>query len=243
MGLLTRIWVGFTQLLGLILPFFGKAADVRRWSPGLTWFLRILLLALVLGLLWYINNYVLPKNWFLGRAPNRLVREIWLPGLFLLFFILSWLGWWLWQLLTPEAERSDFPDIDAAWEEGREALTRGGIDLTSPPLFLILGKPAGSIDALMQAAQIQFTVRQSPARGDAPLHVFANPEGIYVTCEGCSLSGKQAALLAAEGDFLGGGGSGESSQSSDENDDLMKTKRQQDLMSVRIGGGGEANAL
>jgi hypothetical protein len=197
MGFLSRIWIGFTQLIGLIIPFFAKATDFRRWGPGLRWTVRILLLVLVLVLLYFINRWMRPA--WLVKASS-FVQTFFLPILFLLFFTLSWLGWWLWKLLTPEEMSSDFPDIDAAWQEARTALNDAGIDLTEVPLFFILGRPASSEEALMQASQVPLTLRQTPRRPDAPVHVYANRDGIYVTCPGASLLGRQAIILAGEDD-------------------------------------------
>src|SRR5205085_10340970 len=74
-----------------------------------------------------------------------------------------------------------------------------GIDLTAAPLFLVLGRPAGGEAALFQAAQLQLAVKMAPPRGDAPLHVFANRDGIYVTCAGASLLGRQSLLFVGVG--------------------------------------------
>jgi hypothetical protein len=231
MGFFTRIWVGFTQLLGLILPFFGRAADYRRWGPGLRWFLRILLLVGVLVLLYFINKWLVPPKWI--KAPE-LVQRFWLPTLFLLFFLLSWLGWWLWKLLTPEAESSDFPDIDEAWGEACKALNQAGIELTEVPVFLVLGRPTAPEEAMMQAAQVQLVVRQAPRGDNAPLHVYANRDGIYVTCAGCSLLGKQAAILAGEEGTQAGG---RSASSSDEGGgfDPTKTVAREDVLMSTMG--------
>jgi hypothetical protein len=198
MRFLTAIWYGFTQLMGLILPFFGRAADFRRWGPAVRWTVRLILLAVILLLLYYLNHLLGPVKW-LGRAPPWL-QPYWLPSLFLLFCALSWLAWWLWKLLLPEAESNEFPDIDQAWDEARAALNQQGIDLTDVPLFFLLGRPLAAEEAMMQASQVPLAVRKAPARDDAPLHVYANRDGIYVTCAGCSLLGKQAAILAGETD-------------------------------------------
>src|SRR5262249_44673085 len=48
------------------------------------------------------------------------------------------------------------------------------------------------------AAQLPLAVKQTPADPQAPLHVYATREAIYVTCAGASLLGRQAAILAGE---------------------------------------------
>jgi len=63
-----------------------------------------------------------------------------------------------------------------------------------------LGKPAGTEEALFLAAQLQLVVKQAPQRPEAPLHVYANRESIYVTCAGASLLGAQAGILSGQAD-------------------------------------------
>jgi len=143
-------------------------------------------------------NYKLDVGRLLGHAPSAFFRQIWLPLLFLLFYFLAWLGWWLWRLLRSPEDASEFPDIDAAWEEAKVALDRASIELTEVPLFLILGRPASGMAGIFEAARLGLTVDAVPRRPDAPVQVHANADGIYVSCTGASLLGRQAAILADE---------------------------------------------
>ena len=126
------------------------------------------------------------------------MRKVWLPLVFLLAYILMDLAWRLWRQLHAETEGSEFPDIDAAWAEATRNLDQAGIDLTETPLFLILGEPRGSGPALFDAAHLPLLVSFAPRRPDAPLHLYADRDGIYVTCPGASLLGRQASLLNAD---------------------------------------------
>src|SRR5437762_649603 len=81
-------------------------------------------------------------------------------------------------------------DFAAAWEEAVRALNAQGLDVRDAPLFLILGRPGGGEGPLFQAAQMSFVVQQAPKRPDAPLAVWAAPDGIYVTCADASLTGR-----------------------------------------------------
>src|SRR5262249_52741041 len=78
------------------------------------------------------------------------------------------------------------------------ALEREGIDVTEVPLFLVLGRPIEGEQGLFQAAQLQLVVNHVPSRTDAPLHVYANRDSVYVSCAGTSLLGRQAAVLAGQ---------------------------------------------
>jgi hypothetical protein len=202
MGLLTGIVNGLRWLAGLVLPFFAKARDFQGMGPALRWAIHILLVAAILVGLYFLNQ--LPKIYNNLTRPE-IVRAYWLPLLFIIVYVLGWLGWWLWRLLQPE-EIYSFPDIDAAWEEALAGLHHQGIDLTEAPLFLVLGRPAGGEAALFQATQLSLAVGGTPSRLDAPLHVYANRDAIFVTCAGASLLGRQAALLAEEPAYATGGG-------------------------------------
>jgi hypothetical protein len=194
-GLFTRIWNALKWLAGLILPVASKVRSAG-FSRAVRWTLHVLVLIAILVGLHFLNQYFrldryLPKH-------HDLVRQNYLPILFFLFYVLCWLGWWLWTLLIIEEEYTQFPDITEAWEEARRALDRAGIDPRDVPLFLVLGRTEGTSAALFQAARLPLVVKQAPAREEAPLHVYATREAIYVTCEGTSLLGSHAALLAGE---------------------------------------------
>jgi hypothetical protein len=190
-------WIGnaFTNLISLILPVFSGARQSKAIGRGVRWLLHFLLLGLILVGLYYLNRYYFEvQNYLPGK--HWIIRYNYLGITFLLFYALVWLSWWLWKLLSTEENLIEFPDITAAWEEASETLHRNGIDVRDLPLFLVVGRTEGPPEHLFQAAHVQFTLRQVPGRQDAPLHVYATAQAIYVTCQGCSLLGRQASHLA-----------------------------------------------
>jgi ImcF (intracellular multiplication and macrophage-killing)-related protein len=158
----------------------------RRFWAVLRWVLHILLVAAILVGLWYANDR-LDLERILG-GPWPFLRTIWLPLLFLLFYVLCWLGAWLWYLLGPEHETGEFPDLLVAWTEGTRSLGQAGIDITHAPLFLVLGRPRDGEELLFGPAKIHFPVRGVPQERAAPLRVYANHQGIFVSCSMDSLS-------------------------------------------------------
>jgi hypothetical protein len=170
--------------------------EPSRWMVGLWWLLHLVIVAVVVFGLWYVNSlYDLDK---VLRSPWPWLHKFWLPLLFLLGYALCWLGWYLWKLLGPERETQSYTDIDEAWAEAVIALKEAGIEIAHTPLYLIIGRPSGSVDDLFYASQLPLQVRTVPRRAEAPLHVYANKEAIYVTCEGASLLGRTAELLTAK---------------------------------------------
>jgi hypothetical protein len=88
-----------------------------------------------------------------------------------------------------QGDVSRFPDIDYAWKAGMDALRESGIPLNGTPLFLILGSTNEAQEkAIMDAAGLRMRVACTP-EGPAPLHWYANPDGIFLFCtESCLLS-------------------------------------------------------
>ena len=197
MGLLSGIWKVIKWPFGLILPVFAKATDFSKTGATWLWILRFVILVAILAGLWAINW------WFdlerIVRAPFPVLRAIWLPLVFLLLYWLVWLAWWLKKLWDEEEDAPLFPEMDAAWNEAMVALSDAGIDLTRTPLFLLLGKTASREDALFEAGQIELKVNRLQQRPNAPIQVYANQDGVYVSCAPSSLSGRQCELLHSSG--------------------------------------------
>jgi hypothetical protein len=196
LALLTKVWNGVKSLAALVVPVFDKAGAWRHVSHTLRWVIHLVLVAALVVLLHFLNRWF-DVGRYVGQKP--FLNDNFLPIVFVLLYALAWLAWALYRLLVPEAIDSDFPDIDAAWDEALAALRQAGVGLTDVPLFLVLGEAAGGEQALFKAA---FATGQRPLRvagapaGRAPLHVYATPDGIWVTCPGASLTGEQSRRLA-----------------------------------------------
>jgi hypothetical protein len=181
--------------IGLILPVFATAADFRHWPR---WLWRILHLVFVVGVLvgLYFLNGILHVDRLLLQH-HQYLQKAFLPLLFLLVYILSWLGYWLYRLLGEENAAAEFPDVDDAWRKAVAELEANGIAPADAPLYLVLGRPVDGEDAFFKAAEQQMIVR-APAAADVPLRVYANREAIYVVCAGASAWGRFSAVLAGE---------------------------------------------
>ena len=177
--------------MGLVSWFRRRGRTIRR---VFLWTLHVLLVTGVLVLLWYLNRAWRVEPALLSPFPR--LHSFWLPLLFLLLYVFAWFGWWLYRLLGADRATGEFPDIDSAWEQGVAALKRAGIEPAEVPLILVLGRPGGALQDFFAAAQMSFAVRDVPRDDKAPVHVYANRQAIFVTCEGASLLGKHAALLA-----------------------------------------------
>lgn len=189
-------WLGqkARAFLGLFLPMYQKARGPGGMPHWLGIVLHVLIVAAILASLFWINS-----KWFhLDISAAPWLRESWLPVLGLLIYALIWLSYWLWKLLVSDEEGPYFADIEAAWTEAKAALREAGIGLADQPLFLFLGQPEDDEKALFQAAQVTLEVGQAPAGSDAPLHIYATREAMYLTCAGASLLGCHARFLAGK---------------------------------------------
>lgn len=215
-----QFWDMLRRIVGLVMPFFSSAREYRALGQGLRYVIHVGLLILIVVGLWFLNEYLQLSKALIGPP---VLRPFWLSIIFLLIYALAWLGWWLWKLLGPEQDLAEFPDIDQAWDEALRALYAAGIDLTEAPLFLVLGKPHGGEDAMFNAAQLSLAVKGAPNRADAPLRVFANRDAIFVTSAGCSLLGRQSAILAGEADGPSAGAPTNIVPENSDEDDKFKT--------------------
>jgi hypothetical protein len=192
-------------LIGIVLPIFAEAADFRTWPK---WF-RLLVHAIILGVifygLWYLNKQPFVQNLLKSRATNA-VKEIYLPLIFLLIYVITWLGYFWWKLFN-RGDAAEFPDIESAWDDAIRKLAQSGYKLGDAPLYLVLGKPSAGDDALFLASGQRIEVR-APIAVDSPIRVFAGPDAIFVCCSGASTWGSFADALANPeiGAFDAGGG-------------------------------------
>ncbi len=180
------------RLFSLTFPMLGTPEAARSGDPAVAWLARLIIVGLVLAILAVINQSAMFGLSNVIHATAPWVGRFWLPLLALCLYIMVWLGWWLYRLLSLEIEPigSEFPDIDRAWAQAVEVMGRSDIALDNVPLFLVLGWPSGSEDDFFRSAGIKAPVRQIPAELDAPLHVTANRDGIWLTCPGASLLGQ-----------------------------------------------------
>ena len=137
MNLLDRIWQFLIFVFSLLSPFEAQRPTVKI-APGLRLFLHLLVISLILGALWFVNEKFeihkdIPDPWW--------AAHVWLPLIFALLYALAVTGWWIYRLLMAEPEATDFPDIDEAWDEAVDALDQAGVPLTEVPVFIVLGRP------------------------------------------------------------------------------------------------------
>jgi hypothetical protein len=191
MGLLMWMLDKVRALLGLLLPLAGKAAGAPGLGRGVRWAIHIIVVVAIVVGLHFLNQWLEIYRYL---TDHPWLRRNWLPLAFVISYVLCWLGWWLWKLLATEDEHAEFADITHAWDEARAALEKEGFDLRELPLFLVVGRTESGLEPLFQASKLQLKVKHAPQR-DAPLHVYASPEAVFVTCEGASLLGRQGAFL------------------------------------------------
>ncbi len=96
--------------------------------------------------------------------------------------------------LWMEGESSRFPDMDFAWNAGLFALGTNGLSIRSIPIYLILGTKSEQQErAIFANANLGMRVEGVP-EGPAPIHWYANPDGIYICCSDSSWSSALASL-------------------------------------------------
>jgi hypothetical protein len=196
-GCLTQVLGALRAPFSVLLPFLGRARRSTMLFRIVLWTLHVLLVLAILFFLHWLNVALKLGLWI--PLKNELLTNNWLPILFLLVYVLCWLGWWLWRLLVSGGDFAEFPDIAEAWDEAMHALAVARLDPREAPLFLIVGRPRAPMAHLFQAANLQLIVKPTPAHADAPLQVCATRDAVYVSCPGASLLGRHAAWMVGEG--------------------------------------------
>lgn len=182
-------------------PEPGKIARFFRWLgglprrffrqplPRLAAILTAIALVTIVATAWTI--FLLDPESVPWRHAMTIWRVMSVVALLIAIPIVVYWGLRLWL----EGDVSPYPEIDFAWNAGLTALRRNGIDIDAVPTFLLLGTGDERHEQrLMDATGLGFRVRGIP-EGPAPLHWYANPDGVYLCCtDACWLS----ALAAKE---------------------------------------------
>jgi IcmF-related N-terminal domain len=179
-------------LVGLVIPMFAEAADFRSWAPWVRVLVTCIVLGVIIAGLLILNDLPFVQR-FLKIQANTAVQRFYLPLLFIVVCIFSWLAYYWWQLYN-QNEQEEYPDIVAAWEDATLALSRDGISLGDLPVYLVLGRPIGGEETLFEAGKQTVTLYTTDEQ--APIQVYANEQGIYVCTSGASTWGYFCQLLA-----------------------------------------------
>lgn len=193
MFLFRWLWNGLRWLFGLLVPLYANV-KVLPQKPWLRTGLRVFVIAAILAGLTFLNYWLDLER--LLRVPYPLLRQIWLPLVFVLAYLLVLIAFRLWNLLGPDPTPSPYPEIETAWRISLRRLERANIDLANTPVFLVLGGCTGSLEHVFAATLHPNLQRHTPRSLDAPLQVFGSSEGVFVCCPEISLSAKVARMLA-----------------------------------------------
>jgi hypothetical protein len=155
-------------------------------------FVAFVLLAIVIACWWEFRTNPFHVPWRYSLTPMRAIAVL----LLLMVIPVS-----VYQALKLwfQGEKSPFPDIDAAWQAGKEALRKQGLTLGDKPLFLVLGSPGDEQErALFETSKAAILVRGVP-EGPAPLHWYATADRVFLCCSGASWLSALSALIARRG--------------------------------------------
>lgn len=187
--LISAFFNSIRAFIGLVLPIFSDAADFKNWPVWVRVFISIVLLIGICVGLYFLGPFIYG---YLANAP-KILKEYYLPLLFLLIVAISWLAYALWKLLTADDDAIEFPDIKGEWSDAMARLNSSGLNVRSAPLFLVLGRPSAGLDSLFLAAEIKDIIRTPKvgrgATDDPSLRVYAWDEAIFVVCPGASAWG------------------------------------------------------
>jgi len=159
-------------------PAYILSTPRRLW--GLSLPLRV---AIVVGLLMVCGAVIALLMYFLNRGTPELSN--WLPTFAILlvlsivvpFVVYYAVKYWLMGEISP------WPEIDDAWAAGMAALGKHRMDISSVPVFLILGtKDDAETRNLMKASDMEMLVEHEPGERTAPLHWYISSDAVFLVC-------------------------------------------------------------
>ncbi|TWU45183.1 hypothetical protein Q31b_03540 [Novipirellula aureliae] len=156
------------------------------------------------AILLFIGLLIVATVWVIMRAMLddriQLSQFLWreFPVIVVLVLVIPIVVWYALKLWL-EGEPSPYPEIDRVWDAALASMAQQSIDPSETPLFIVMGPSSvTAANAFMASSCLQFPV--TVPVGPAPLHVFANQQGIYVVCtESCCLAGLLGKGLSAIG--------------------------------------------
>lgn len=179
-------------------------AAFRPWSlpTRVAVFVAAILVTIVVVCWWEFRTNPYHVPWRYSLTPTRTVAVL-LLLVVIPVSVFQALKLWF------QGEKSPYPDIDAAWIAGKEALRKQGLSVGDMPLFLVLGTPDQEQErALFESSKATILVAGVPD-GPAPLHWYANADRIFLCCTGASWLSTLSALIVRRGKRHGPGGTGD----------------------------------
>lgn len=175
----------------------------------------MVLIALLLG---YFSDSIRDT---LGPAPEspmsaqlpKFVRDHWWGFAFVIVYCIIRVVLYLLELLGIEDE-SDFPDIEADWNEILDALDQERLPIDDIPLFLVNGfTPQQEQSAFEAASQIEWRLIAPPlTRKSAVLRAFANDDAIFLSCIDIGATNLQLGKVSSQPAHVPAGGTAVSSR-------------------------------
>ncbi|WP_145356923.1 hypothetical protein [Alienimonas californiensis] len=169
----------------------------------------VLLVALLLG--WFSPAMVRPES--LPRVgpllePDGFLARTFCAWAFLLAYGAVRLAIWAVRLFLA-GDDAEFADIRADWEEALGELDRVGLSLREAPLFLVIGLGRAEETRFFAAAAREWqVVSPPPTKTSAALRVYADPDGVYVSCSNVGAAAAQRDLKPAPASSAFGGSAG-----------------------------------
>ena len=162
----------------------------RPWSLPfkVALFVTAVLLGVIFFYLWEFNSNPYHVPWRYSLTTFR-IAAVALMLLVIPLSVFQALRMWL------NVEKSPFPDINAAWQAGIEALRKQGLTIGDKPLFLVLGSVDEHQERMMfEASNRTFLISGVP-EGPAPMHWYVNADRIILSCTGVGWLSALSALI------------------------------------------------
>jgi IcmF-related N-terminal domain len=191
----------FYRILDWCRWVFGVVPRSAVGSPMIYLILHYSLMTLLAVLCAYFSPEIrsgLGLEMHLEHIPEWLDR-IWCGAMFVLIYVMIRVVLYLMQVLGIE-EDSEFPDIEADWQEIIVALERERLHIDDLPLFLVNGlTPQQEQSALETASNIEWRIIAPPLnKASAVIRAYARDDLILVCCTGVGTTNCQQGKISSE---------------------------------------------
>ena len=161
----------------------------RPWSlpARIAVFVAVVLVAIVSFCLWEFSTNPYHVPWRYSLTSSRVI-SVFLLVLVIPLSVFQALKLWL------HVDQTPFPDINAAWKAGIEALRKQGLTLGDKPLFLVLGAVGEEQERAMFESSNSALLVGVP-EGPAPLHWYVDADRIFLSCTGAGWLTALSALI------------------------------------------------
>ncbi|WP_197528589.1 type VI secretion protein IcmF/TssM N-terminal domain-containing protein [Aeoliella mucimassa] len=126
------------------------------------------------------------------QAPSLVLRQMWLPLMFVVAYAIAWFSWWTWLAWRQPSPLSPYPEIQQAWQAGLTGLESAGIKLSDRQVVFMVGSTPSTDNDILASLEVDAVYGPRPLAATAPVRILADEKAVYISAPGVSALSAQA---------------------------------------------------